>query len=393
MRPLQPHSLDLWVLAGQSNMVGRPPLVGALQSHPHVWNFSSAGIWEPAIDPLHRLWESFTPVHQRLMRASLSLELRSRSDSELAGEERAEKSGAGLGLSFSIAMHHAHGRSIGLIPCAHGGTSLEEWSPAHDQTGANSLYSGMLERIRRARTAGTIKGILWYQGESDSMRQKDAESYGQRFKQWIETARTDIGLPGLPVIAVQVGRVDNPAFLHADLVREALRQLPAQLQGTAVTSAIDLAIVDECHVSTHSLIRLGRRLARAALHLTDQPDVAPGPQVSSIRAVPGDLPHYHCVDIALTGVAGRLNPIEHVSGFSVSDTNADAGTPVKIWNADTRPTNDHPTGDATIRLHLSRPVTVTTHIAYGQGVAPYCNIVDDADMPLCAFAPRQVTLP
>jgi len=30
-------------------------------------------------------------------------------------------------------------------------------------------------------------------------------------------------------------------------------------------------------------------------------------------------------------------------------------------------------------------------IAYSLGLTPHCNVVDDADMPLCAFAPRAIS--
>ncbi|MCL4218335.1 MAG: hypothetical protein KJ052_15210, partial [Candidatus Hydrogenedentes bacterium] len=37
--------------------------------------------------------------------------------------------GAGLGLPFAKAVAEATGRPIGLVPCAHGGTSMTQWSP------------------------------------------------------------------------------------------------------------------------------------------------------------------------------------------------------------------------------------------------------------------------
>ena len=63
------NGYDVWVLAGQSNMQGCGWLEGVLQPDPRVWTFTSAGEWQIAAEPLHRLWESFTHVHQDFMRA------------------------------------------------------------------------------------------------------------------------------------------------------------------------------------------------------------------------------------------------------------------------------------------------------------------------------------
>ncbi len=47
---------DVWLLIGQSNMQGYGLLREATPPDPRVFNFSSAGTWETAQEPLHRLW-------------------------------------------------------------------------------------------------------------------------------------------------------------------------------------------------------------------------------------------------------------------------------------------------------------------------------------------------
>ncbi len=51
------------------------------------------------------------------------------------------------------------------------------------------------------------------------------------------------------------------------------------------TSAIDLGLDDLIHLSADSLIRLGRRLARLALHLTGQPSIPACPKVERIEVL------------------------------------------------------------------------------------------------------------
>lgn len=384
--PSPPCNLDLWVLAGQSNMVGRAPLHGALSSNERVWAFANNGRWEIAAEPLHRLWESFAPVHRRMLREGVPPDQQHLPDEHWAKMERQERSGAGLGLSFGIAMTQAHGRPIGLIPCAHGGVSLYQWSPEHSDNGAaDNLYSAMIESIHRACDRGTLKGILWYQGETDVMRLADAETYAQRFDDWVRKVRLDTGHNDLPVIVVQLGRAfdlgaDNRAI---NLVRQAQAQLPHRLPRTAVTSAIDLGLCDACHICTAGLIRLGRRMARQALRLTDRPDIPAGPHVKSIEPTVDHKASQHALRIILDGVTGRLRPAENIGGFSIQDNDE----MMQLWSADVR--DDDTDGDpntACIRLLLNQNPSPTLRLAYGQGMAPQCNLVDDADMPLCAFA-------
>jgi len=56
-------------------------------------------------EPLHRLWESFTPVHQDLLRPGLPPDCKHLLDAELAAlEARDRKYGAGLGIAFGQAI-------------------------------------------------------------------------------------------------------------------------------------------------------------------------------------------------------------------------------------------------------------------------------------------------
>src|SRR5690606_13817201 len=114
-----PDHLDVWALAGQSNMQGCGLLAGALSPDARVWNFSSAGRWEIAEEPLHRLWESCTPVQQKLLREGLgvlTIAKRNESDEEMAAlEAQTRQTGAGLGIAFGKAMADATGKPVGLI--------------------------------------------------------------------------------------------------------------------------------------------------------------------------------------------------------------------------------------------------------------------------------------
>ena len=148
---------DLWVLAGQSNMEGVGDLIDVTPPHPQVMCLGMDGKWARAEEPLHWLVDSPDPVHSGdpKDRAARS-----------AQQHKTRTKGAGLGLPFAVALVEQTRVPIGLVACAHGGTSMEQWNPAKKGEGGNSLYGSMLRQIELA--GGKVKGVLWYQGESDS---------------------------------------------------------------------------------------------------------------------------------------------------------------------------------------------------------------------------------
>jgi hypothetical protein len=115
----------------------------------------------------------------------------------------ARRKGAGLGLPFAVALSESTSVPGGLIPCAHGGTSMDEWSPALRDKGGNSLYGAMYQRFQAA--SGKVTGILWYQGESDASA-KDAPQFRKKFEDLIAAVRRDFNDPDLPFYGVQIGR-------------------------------------------------------------------------------------------------------------------------------------------------------------------------------------------
>ena len=380
-----PSNLDVWVLAGQSNMEGCGPLKDALPANEGVWAFTSAGHWEPAVDPLHRFWESYAPVHQNLIRPGLAPQDKDLTDAQLAELQAATRlGGTGLGIAFANAWQKATGNPTGLIAAAHGGTSLEQWNPARKSDGLNSLYGAMLDRIERA--GGNLKGILWYQGESDC-NPDDSASYAERFDAWVAAARADTGHPDLPVYVVQLSRFvlgEEPADAgeHWNVVREAQRTLPKRTADTDVVAAIDLDLSDSIHVGTPGLARLGRRLARVAIAAANGEPA--GPRLTGVRATKGHFdPDY--IRLEFEGVSGGWNPPQHISGFTILTREGAIHPILRVVNAFRAA--DDPTA---IHLLLNTKVDGDTVVAYGLGFNPYANATDEADNALLTFGPIAV---
>ena len=133
--------LELFVLAGQSNMSGRGELSGDLPTHPGVFVFGNDYRWQLAQEPLD---------HSRDQVDLVSM------------EPPDDEAGYSPGMAFAFELLAQNpDRQIGLIPCAKGGTTIAEWAPSRATT---SLYGSCLQRIHAARSMGQVAGILFFQG-------------------------------------------------------------------------------------------------------------------------------------------------------------------------------------------------------------------------------------
>ncbi len=228
-----PEQLHVYLLIGQSNMAGRGELDTAQRlSRLRVLKFSPNNAWTIGVEPLHH--------------------------------DKPAVVGAGLGMSFARQMADADPRiTVGLVPCAVGGTPLERWEKNGD------LYNQALERARLALRHGTLKGILWHQGEGDSGTEAKARSYADRLAQMIADLRADLGAGEVPFVAGKLGeflspqtRDGKPSFWP--VVNEQLASLPARVPNSAVVESTGLQHKgDQVHFDTPSLREFGKRYAAA----------------------------------------------------------------------------------------------------------------------------------
>ena len=374
-------SLDVWILAGQSNMDGIGLLSEALQPDKRVFSFTSAGVWETATDPLVRHWESFTRVNRLAHNEWLAAKKNQSPEQYEWALKGQAANGAGLGISFGKAMADATGKPVGLIPASHGGTSLPAWSFEDKVKGDESLYGALLERVRRA--GGNLRGILWYQGESDAGAVGAADAYGKCFERWIKELRGDLGNPTLPLVAVQLGRCTlyeagnkQERGRNWDTVRRAQYELPDTVPNTGVTSAIDLGLSDAIHLSASAQIRLGKRMARCMLGIEKNYS---GPRVTGIEQIPSGS-DFGIVRIKTKGVAARWFPADNIVGFGLYTPSGDEHPVNHVFNA--APDRTDP---RSLIVKTNLPIGNGDILGYGIGMSPSCNAVDKDDMPLCAF--------
>ena len=237
-RSAEPARKHIYLLIGQSNMAGR----GAIEEedrtpHPRAFRLNYSNVWEIAIEPIT--------------------------------EDRAPKTlGVGPSLAFGKIMAEKNPNAvIGLVPCAVGGTPLSRWSRGGD------LYSNALVRAKIALRDGTLKGILWHQGENDSTHLETAQTYEDRLIKMIGDLREDLGAPEVPFVVAQIGeflysRKDPSKTPHARMINAALANIPKRVSNTACVKSTGLTHKgDEVHFDTKSEREMGRRFAAEMLKL------------------------------------------------------------------------------------------------------------------------------
>lgn len=220
----------IFLLAGQSNMAGRGEIGPEdLVPIPHVLALGRDGAWHAAVDPIH--WDK--PV-----------------------------AGVGLARSFAVAYLADHpGVTIGFVPAACGGSPIAVWRPGEFYAGTNSHpYDDAIARTRIAVQHGTLKGILWHQGEADGHPGK-SEVYAAALTELIARFRRELEAPGIPFVIGQVGNFDAaPWGGHTRQVYAAQKEVAASTPRTAFVSSEGLASKpDNIHFDTESLRELGRR--------------------------------------------------------------------------------------------------------------------------------------
>jgi len=112
-----------------------------------------------------------------------------------------DRPNAGIGFSASFAAAWRlknESEDIGLIPCADGGTSLDDW--AID----GLLFENAITQAKLAQKTSTLAGILWHQGENDSTPDC-ANQYGEKFSLIVKTIRSELNVPNLPIVIGGLG--------------------------------------------------------------------------------------------------------------------------------------------------------------------------------------------
>jgi hypothetical protein len=218
-----PDNMQLFLLIGQSNMAGRGKVEACDQEvNPRIFMLDKDMKWVPAKDPVHF-----------------------------------DKASAGVGLCSQFArdiLKNNPNITIGLIPCAFGGTRIDEWKP-----GAK-LYDNAVARTKEAMKKGVLKGILWHQGESDSGRPDIVKAYPDKFIAMIAKLRKDLAAEKVPLLVGELSRqTDKYADFNANLPG-----IVEKVQPCVLVKSDDLKLgKDNLHFDSQALRSFGSRYAEA----------------------------------------------------------------------------------------------------------------------------------
>ncbi len=229
-----PNKENVWVfiLAGQSNMAGR----GIVEPEDTITNkrilsINKDGQLVYAKEPLH-----FDEPSRR---------------------------GLDCGLSFAKKLidNIPDSITILLIPTAVGGSSVTQWLGDSTQRRVK-LLTNFYSKVDIAKGYGSIKGILWHQGENDA-NSRGISKYEMRLSSLFEVFRTFIGNMNLPIMVGELGSY-SPNNENWKLINEKINEVAKKDSTIHVVSTSDLKDNgDKVHFNSEGQRMMGERIAVA----------------------------------------------------------------------------------------------------------------------------------
>lgn len=234
-----PDSLYVFIMAGQSNMAGR----GFVEpqdtlTYKRILTIDKSMKWIYAKEPLHFYEPSMT--------------------------------GLDCGMSFAKKLLDSipEGISIAVIPCAVGGSSIEQWINNETFRGV-TLLDNFKEKVGFAKDYGILKGIIWHQGESNA-KSELIPKYSQRLDSLINAFRFLVKNDTLPIILGELGSYSKPTEkqMRWDSINTVIQDIAWKDKNIALVETGDLKHKgDNVHFDSESQRILGERYAKKYLEI------------------------------------------------------------------------------------------------------------------------------
>jgi sialate O-acetylesterase len=357
---------DVWVAGGQSNMERQ---LGPRPPQPEIigWKEAAASADFPQIREFH------VPEHLAVSPAGDAGGSWGVCSTKTAPEFSA------VGFFFARAIFRAERVPVGILFSAYGGTSAEAWTsasslrtmadfrgavermdgltgdPEHDRNYPSVLYNAMIAPLQ----AFPIKGVIWYQGESNCNR---GLQYRTLFPLLISDWRRGWGLGDIPFLFVQIA----PSKFWTPEIREAQLLTLASSRNTAMICTADIGDANDMHPAQKAPV--GERLALAARALAYGEAIEySGPLIDSLRIEEGRaVVSFTHTKGGLVAAGGELK------GFVLS------GADGKFFPAEAEIKGD------TVVVS-SDAVRAPTAVRYGWEKAPDINLFNGAGLPASPF--------
>lgn len=174
-------------------------------------------------------------------------------------------SGVCLAESFAAAYADSHGVQVGLIPCADGGTSLDQWVPG------GLLFDHAVMMSRLAQRTSTIAGVLWHQGEADCADDR-WPLYAAKCTRIFDALRRELDLYDVPFLLGGLGDYlplyGSESLKNYAHVNDQLQSMADTLPMTGFVSAEGLKPKpDNLHFNAEALREFGLRYYKKFLEL------------------------------------------------------------------------------------------------------------------------------
>lgn len=299
-----------------------------------------------------------------------------------------------VGYYFGRELHQRLKRPIGLIQAALGGANCEAWTShaalksdedfakileraersindpnqANNPNRASVLFNGMIAPLQPY----SIKGTIWYQGESNVSR---AYQYRKLFPLLIKDWRQGFNQGEFPFLFVQLAsyvadksKPDHPVEPEESALAE-LREAQSKalaIPKTAMVVTIDIGDARDIHPKNKQDV--GRRLALSALKTAYGQDlIASGPEFKAMKII-GQQAHIDFQNAA----NGLVVHGDQLKGFAMAGADKHF-----IW-ADARIEGNKVIVSA---AELKEPVAVR----YAWGDNPDCNLFNKSGLPASPF--------
>ncbi len=178
-------------------------------------------------------------------------------------------SGISLMESFADAYANEKQVRVGIIPCADGGTSLDQWEVG------GVLFDHACYMAELASRSSTIAGVIWHQGESECGGEKYLQ-YEQKFTKIMNALRKKLNLYDVPFLLGGLGDYlefcpIGEHFKNYIHVNATLEKIANENPMTGFVSAKGLGSnPDYLHFSAKALREFGIRYYQKFLTLEDK---------------------------------------------------------------------------------------------------------------------------
>ncbi len=351
---------DVWLCSGQSNMQWSVQQVdGAAENIANAENYKNIRIFkqsksfasEPLDYPIDAQWYICN------------------SDSV--------KTCSAIGYNFAKEINESENVPIGILNASYGGQMIERFiensaiangkysSRATSIDYPSGIYNSMIAPLTRYR----IKGVLWYQGESDSTSEGNRERYPYFQQLLLDTWESNWGFEKgtMPFLFAQLTSYGELDYKE---IREFQHRFALDNPNTAMAVLMDCG--DESNLHPKNKVTPAHRLALAALNkVYGHEDV----EYKYPYAVDFAL-NENAVTVTFTDVYDGLKCNGEVAGFKL------CGSDGVFYDAEAVITSEN-----TIRV-VCDEVSKPKEIRYGYEAfpKPTLNLYNSADIPACPFA-------